>query len=55
MKYTKINEIVNKLLIAGNEFMPEIHLRQPAALGKPGFTYSSCGPFTKNEERIQKF
>ena len=29
--------------------MPEIHLRQP------GFTYSACGPFTKNKERIQKF
>ena len=31
------------------EFMPEMHLRQP------GFTYSACGPFTKNKERIQKF
>ena len=29
--------------------MPEIHLRQL------GFTYSACGPFTKNKERIQKF
>ena len=29
--------------------MPEIHLRQP------GFTYSACGPFTKNKQRIQKF
>ena len=29
--------------------MPKIHLRQP------GFTYSACGPFTKNKERIQKF
>ena len=26
-----------------------MHLRQP------GFTYSACGPFTKNKERIQKF
>ena len=34
--------------------MPEMHLRQPAALGKTGFTYSACGPFTKNKERIQK-
>ena len=24
-------------------------------LNKPGFTYSVCSPFTKNEERIQKF
>ena len=29
--------------------MPQMHLRQP------GFTYSTCGPFTKNKERIQKF
>ena len=28
--------------------MPKMHLRQP------GFTYSACGPFTKNKERIQK-
>ena len=32
-----------------DKFMPEMHLRQP------GFTYSACGPFTKNKERIQKF
>ena len=24
-------------------------------LKRPGFTYSSCGPFTKNKERIEKF
>ena len=29
--------------------MPEMHLKQP------GFTYSVCGPFTKNKKRIQKF
>ena len=29
--------------------MPEIHLKQP------GFTYSACGPFTKNKERIETF
>ena len=23
-------------------------------LRKPGFTYSPCGPFTKNKERIQE-
>ena len=44
-----MNEIVNKLLLAGDEFMLEMHLKQP------GFTYSACGPFTKNKERIQKF
>ena len=29
--------------------MPEIHVRQP------GFTYSTCGPYTKNRERIPNF
>ena len=29
--------------------MSVIHLRQP------WFTYSNCGPFTENKERIQKF
>ena len=24
-------------------------------LRKPGFTYSACGPFTQNKERIPKF
>ena len=43
-----MNEIINKFLLAGDKFMPEMHLRQP------GFTYSACGPFTKNKERIQK-
>ena len=43
-----MNEIANKLLLAGDKFMPEMHFRQP------GFTYSACGPFTKNKERIQK-
>ena len=44
-----MNEIVNKFLLAGDKFMPEMRLKQP------GFTYSACGPFTKNKERIQKF
>ena len=50
-----MNEIVNKFLLAGGKFMPEMHLNQPTALCKPGFTYSACRPFTKNKERIQKF
>ena len=29
--------------------MPEMHLKQPY------FTYSACGPFAKNKERIEKF
>ena len=46
-----MNEIVNKFLLVGDKFMPEMHLRQPArgAL-HAGFTYSACGPFTKNKE-----
>ena len=44
-----MNEIGNKFLLAGDKFMPEMHLKQS------GFTYSSCGPFTKNKERKQKF
>ena len=40
-----MNEIVNKLLFAGDKFMP---------LKRPGFTYSACGPFTRNKQRIQK-
>ena len=43
-----MNEIVTKFLLTGNNFMPEMHLKQP------GFTYSACGPFTKNKERIEK-
>ena len=44
-----MNKIVNKFLLAGDKSIPESHLRQP------GFTYSACGPFTENKERIQKF
>ena len=44
-----MSEIVNKFLLVGNKFMPEIHLKQP------GFTYSAYGLFTKNKERIEKF
>ena len=44
-----MNEIVNKFLLAGDKCMPEMHVKQP------GFTYSACGPFTKNKERIEKF
>ena len=44
-----MNEIVNTFLLAGDKFMPKMHLKQP------GFTYSACGRFTKNKERIKKF
>ena len=43
-----MNDIVKTLLVAGDEFMPEMHLKQP------GFTYSSCGSFTTNKQRIKK-
>ena len=44
-----MNDTVNTFLLAGDKFMPEMHLKQPE------FTYSDCGPFTKNKERIEKF
>ena len=44
-----MNAGINKFLLAGDKFMHEIHLRLPQ------FTYSACGPFTKHEQRIQKF
>ena len=44
-----MNEILDKFLLAGNEIMLEMHLIQPV------FTYSACGPFTKNKERVEKF
>ena len=39
-----MNETINKFSLVGDKFMPELHLRQF------GFTYSACGPFTKNKE-----
>ena len=44
-----MNQIVNKFLLVGDKCMPQMHLKQP------GFTYSACGPFTRNKERIEKF
>ena len=44
-----MNEKVNKFLLAGDKFLPEMHLREP------GFTQSACKTFTKNKEKIQKF
>ena len=44
-----MNNLINRFLLVGDKFMPEIHLRQPQV------TYSACGPFTRHEERIQKF
>ena len=44
-----MNEIVNKFLLMGDKFMPEMHLKQR------GLTRSACGSFSKNKERIEKF
>ena len=44
-----MKKTVNKYLLAADKFMPEMHLKQP------GIGYSTCSPFTKNKERIQKF
>ena len=41
----KMNEIGNKFLLVVDKFMPEMHLKQS------GFTYSACGPFTKNKQK----
>ena len=44
-----MNEIVNKFLLAGDEFSLKRILKNHYL-----FTYSACGPFTKNRERTQK-
>ena len=44
-----MNNIINKFLLAGDKFMPEMHLRQPR------FVYSACGPFTRHKGRIKEF
>ena len=44
-----MNEIVSKFFLAGDKFMPELNLKQTR------FTYSVCGPFTRNKKRIEKF
>ena len=43
------NEIVNKFLLVGDQFMPGMHLKQL------GFTYSAWGPVTENKERIEVY
>ena len=36
--------VINKFLLAGDKFMPKMHLRQPQ------FVYSACGPFTRHKK-----
>ena len=47
-KLYKMNEIVNKFLLAGDKFMPGMHLKQP------GFTYSACGPLLRIKKEFKK-
>ena len=42
-----MNEIVNKFYLAGDKFMPEMHLKQL------GFINSACGPFTKKNKEFE--
>ena len=44
----KMTETVNNFLLAGDKFMPEMHLKQPR------FTYSVYGPFTKKQRQNKK-
>ena len=48
LAFINMNNVINKFLLAGDKFMPEMHLRQPQ------FVYSACGPFTRHKERIKK-
>ena len=45
-----MNDIVNKFLLIGDKFTPELHLVDPIVK-----KYSACGPFTKHIKRIPKF
>ena len=42
-----MNKIVNKFLLAGDKFMPEMRLKQS------GFTYSACGPLLKTKKEFK--
>ena len=44
-----MNNVINKFLLAGDKFMPEMHLRQPRLVD------SACSPFTRHQERIKEF
>ena len=46
----KANSIINKFLLAGDKFMPELHLVDPIVK-----QYSTCGPSAKHTQRIQDF
>ena len=42
-----MNEKINKLLLPGDKFMPEMHLKQP------GFTYRAYGPLKKTKKEFK--
>ena len=42
-----MNNVINKFLLAGDKFMPEMHLKQPQ------FVYSACGPFTRLKKELK--
>ena len=44
-----MNKVINKFVLTRDKLMPELRLKEP------GFTYISCGSFTKHHDRIQKF
>ena len=44
-----MNAIINKLLLAGDKFMPEGRFTDPV------LTYSACESFTKNKKIIKNF
>ena len=48
-KIINMNNKINKFLLAGEKFMPEMHLRQPR------FVYSARSPFSRHKERIKEF
>ena len=44
------SDIINKFLLIGDKFMPEMHLWDPEIK-----KYSACGPFTRHQKRINMF
>lgn len=46
--------MMSKFVLVGSRFMPEMHLKQPAARDKSKFTYSVCGPFEKKTKKEHK-
>ena len=45
-----MNEILNKFLLAGDKFMPELHLVDPIVK-----KYSACCPLTKYKKKTSRF